>query len=200
VRHSDLTRIVCEYQRRPGHRFDAKTAPERVTVDADGRLFVVAPSVLLELRPNAAVWSCHTLATGSSRWAVRLEAGQPVWPGLADTREVRTSPSTGMMPKQVLYVGDCTEAPIFAYYKMDAVPKAARDDLTDLVVERSPPVLQFTYDDVARTLTVEIDGEPEAGAAVFKELPAAEFLCPIILIGSETQRWGCTVRMESQDE
>jgi hypothetical protein len=72
----ELTRFVREYQRRPGHRFDAKTAPEHVTVAADGRSFVVAPSALPW--PSIAVWSRDKLGTGASRWTVRLEADQPV--------------------------------------------------------------------------------------------------------------------------
>jgi hypothetical protein len=47
---------------------------------------------------------------------------------------------------------------------------------------------------------MEIAGEPEAGAVVFSELPAAEFLCPVVTYGEDAMREGGCFDIESEDE
>jgi hypothetical protein len=82
-----VSRIVCDYQRVPGHRFDAKTAPtKQVTVAADGRSFQINVSAVEEAAPVCVVRSSQTLQTGAQRWSVRLPDRCPCWIGVMDMR------------------------------------------------------------------------------------------------------------------
>jgi hypothetical protein len=76
--------IVCDYQRRPGHRFDPATAPVVVAVSVDGRSF---RSQTFD-DTSLVVWSCYTLFAGAQRWSIRIPADQQdcCWIGVADVR------------------------------------------------------------------------------------------------------------------
>jgi hypothetical protein len=131
----DLTRIICRYLRRPGHRFDKRTAPElTVVLESGGARSFIIVSVPWPPVESAAVWSRHTLATGASRWAMTLPTGVSVWPGVADVREVRDPPTAA--PKDRLFVGDFQFAEVFAHSCMEAVPEHVREAVSAEVAFR----------------------------------------------------------------
>jgi hypothetical protein len=63
-----------------------------------------------------------------------------------------------------------------------------------------PTVVQCTYDETARTVRMEIAGEPEAGVALFPSMPAAEFLYPIVMHNTYSMREAAVFTIDSEPE
>jgi hypothetical protein len=208
----DLTRIVCEYARRCGHRFDAANAPsaEQITVSADGLSFgTIAQPAFWGSSGSFIVWSRYTLSEGAQRWSIRIPIGQKCWMGVADVR-TRTVPTPGEVipdPDSV-YAGNFSLAQINFYSSMKNVPAGAHAALHDrsafarapAAMRYKPTVVQCTFDDAARTLRMEIAGEPEAGVLIIPHMPAAQFLCPIVMHTAHSLKEAALFTIESEDE
>jgi hypothetical protein len=200
---SDLTQIICAYGRRPGHRFDAETAPrERVTVSADGLSFTI---IAQAPEPHIAAFivrSRHTLRHGAQRWSMRLPIGVFCFVGVCD---LRTLPAPGRDDlAEMVYVGHWVGQSVISYSTMPG-PRAAVNAkvpfrrLTNAYRSKST-VVQCTFDEEARTLRMEIAGEPEAGALIATQMPAGEFLCPVMLLNRSALKEAAVFTIESEDE
>jgi hypothetical protein len=198
---SDLTRIICDYQCRP-HRFDAASAPKaRVTVSADGlSAEIVAQVPAPDISPFV-VWSAHTLGDGAQHWSVRFPVGLYCWIGVGDVRT--RDDESGVLPDMV-YAGHWVSASVNSYSTIQGPRTAvnAKVAFTRAQKLRWQPtvVVHCTFDDATHTLRMEIAGEPDAGELVAPLMPAAEFLCPIVMFNRSSLREANVLTIESEEE
>jgi hypothetical protein len=83
---------------------------------------------------------------------------------------------------------------------MDALNgKVAFQHATD-AFRSQPTIVQCECDDDAHTLRMEIAGVPAAGELSVPQMPAAEFLCPIVVFHRNALREGVVFTIESEDE
>jgi hypothetical protein len=211
---SDLTRIICEYQRRSCHRFDVAGTPrERVIVSADGRSFEIVAQAPDPLITPFLEWSDRTLRDGAQRWNIRMPVGVYCWIGVCDVRTRSADNSTGSnsgdrgegLTFQMVYVGHWMNEHVTSFTTIS--DKRIRTAINNKVafrrvkaVRSQPTVVQGTFDEEAHTLRMEIAGEPEAGVLIVPHMPTAEFLCPIVLLNRKSLKAAAVFTIESEAE
>jgi hypothetical protein len=197
----DLTALVRAYDLRPGHRLNPRTAPREVMISADGLSASLCGS---RSDSESVIWSRDTLRTGAHRWSVHLRANTaPFWIGVGDMRRKKS----GSDSDESLSVGNWMGCTSVMFYTMSAVPEPVRYALNfkTAFARRTaavslPTVVQMTYDEEARTVRMEIAGEPDAGSVVFTDVPAPEFLCPIVMFDLDSLQAEGSFSIESDDE
>jgi hypothetical protein len=138
----ELTRIVCAYARRPGHRFDAETASRIATVSGDGKQSETARQTH---EPEASdvsvhfVWSRYTLLDGARHWRVQMPLARCCFLGVADVRSrpsASASAALGAPPAdptfrpEMLYVGQWNAPRVHFHAGLKSVPRGAHRHMT----------------------------------------------------------------------
>jgi hypothetical protein len=208
----ELMRIVCAYGVPLDHRFQSDPAPfrERLAVSLDGLSFEVRARPPGELASSNTLWlwSRHTLRDGAQRWSVHLPPGlRRCWVGVAD---VRTRPPAGSKDApQSLSAGSWAITRVYSTSELRCVPADVHRHIHKVVVFKRvaddfrshPTVVLCTFDEEDHTFRMEIAGEPAAGVLIAPQMPAAEFLCPIVmLLDTEELAPGMVFAVESEDE
>jgi hypothetical protein len=134
------------------------------------------------------VWTCETLDVAAHRWTVRFPTKRVLWIGVADVRN-RPAPAIDSDRHESVSVGHWKDEIVSSCSSMRAIPLDAHRALRTKVAFvresaalRSPTTAVLCTYDAAHTMRMEIVGEPEAGAVTFPQMPAAEFLCPIVIL------------------